>query len=96
MIVLTSVVGVFNGNHTDPDTGVSHGHDYEVEAGWLNTKERYEVLRAKLRAELSIIDHGTLPAWSAEEVAVWLLEKIGCDQIKLNRPIIGHFVTASK
>lgn len=93
MIVLTSVISHFNGFHTDPDSGVVHGHDYEVEAGWYGTKERYEILKAKVDAQLALLDHGPLPFWSAEEIAPWLLERIGCDQIKLNRPTIGHFVT---
>lgn len=93
MIVLTSVVGVFNGIHTDPDSGVVHGHDYEVEAGWIGTSERYEVLQAKLDALLAGIDHRPLPFWRAEEVAPWLMKMVGCDQLKLNRPTIRHFVT---
>lgn len=93
MIVLTSVKGVFNGTHTDPDSGVLHGHDYEVEAGWYGTAERFEVLQAKVDAQLAVIDHRPLPKWRAEELAPWLMERIGCDQLKLNRPTIGHFVT---
>jgi hypothetical protein len=93
VIILTSVKGVFNGSHTDPDTGVLHGHDYEVEAGWYATKERFEVLQARLNATLATIDHRTLPAWAAEDVAPWIMERVGCDQLKLARPSIGHCVT---
>lgn len=96
MIVLTSVQGVFNGFHTDPDNGVLHGHDYRVEAGWYGTAERFEVLDAQLKARLALIDHRELPEWSAEKLAVWLLERLGCDQVKVERPLIGHFVTVCK
>lgn len=34
MTVWTTVETVFNGIHTEPDTGVVHGHDYLVRASW--------------------------------------------------------------
>ena len=61
MVVLTSIRAVFNGSHTDPDTGAIHGHDYEVEAGWYGTKERFEVLRDRVQTHLDMIDHRPLP-----------------------------------
>lgn len=92
MIILTSVKGVFNGSHTDPDTGVLHGHDYEVEAGWYGTDKRFEHLKAIVDAELALMDHQPLPAWRAEDIASVLKKRIGCDVLKLDRPTIRHFV----
>lgn len=96
LLVLTSVMGVFNGNHIDPVSGLLHGHDYEVEAGWFGTTERFETLRDHVAAILATFDHRPLPKWSAEEVAPILMERIGCDQLRLGRPAIGHFVTVRK
>jgi hypothetical protein len=94
--VLTTVNAVFNGSHTDPDTGVLHGHDYEIEAGWYATTERYEALQTKLRAYLAPFDHRPLPCWSAEELAPLLLLGFGCDWLRVARPSIGHSVTVER
>jgi len=91
--ILTTVKAVFNGIHTDPDNGAVHGHDYEVEAGWYGSTERFEVLKAKLAAHIATLDHRPMPHWSAEEMAPWLLERLGCDWLKISRPSIGHSVT---
>lgn len=97
MNVLTSAKAVFNGSHIDPDTGVLHGHDYEVTAAWINTTERYEHLRDGLKAVLAPLDHARLPEgiWSAEDLGRWLIYELGCDRLEINRPLIGHSVTVT-
>jgi 6-pyruvoyl-tetrahydropterin synthase len=95
LTILTSVKATFNGSHVDPESGVLHGHDYELTAGWINTSERYERLRDGVRAVLAPIDHARLPngIWSAEELGRWLIHELGCDRLQIDRRALGHSVT---
>lgn len=95
MKVLTSIEAVFNGSHVDPDSGVLHGHDYRVVAGWTDASERFEALRERLRTELADLDHAPLPdgIWSAEDLARWLWPRLACDHLQISRPLLGHSVT---
>lgn len=98
MGIKTSVTAHFNGSHVDPGSGVLHGHDYVVRATWNNTRERFEALKDRLCALLGELDHKHLPdgIWSAEDLAPWLLARLDCQSLSIERPVLGHLVEVNK
>jgi 6-pyruvoyl-tetrahydropterin synthase len=99
MIITTAVRSIFSASHRDPLTGAMHGHDYEVIGHYAGEPlRRFEVLKEHQDQVLKALDHTVLAddQWSAEALAP-ILFHLFSDPIKVevNRPWLGHFVTAA-
>lgn len=90
IITTTGVGGFFCAAHADKDTGVLHGHTWEVTA-WFRSHCPHDAvaLQGKLNDALAVLDHSVLPdelAWG-EAIARHILAQFrDCIEVVVSRP----------
>jgi hypothetical protein len=99
MIVQTQVDAVFCAAHKDRQSGIMHGHTYQVSAWFPYKGSDATVLREYLVDEIRALDHRELPehlTW-AEEIASYLLGVLpDCVRVRVSRPLEGLHAEARK